>query len=454
MRGQLTPEKRLEISITKLKKSVTILRVIVKELRNALKDRDRHIQELELKLEDKELQRKRLLERFYKPSSEEPDPKPLGKKRGSLGYHRPAPKDEDITEQITLTPICCPYCKRRDGLGSIKDTIIKYTEDIVITPEQIVKKYIITTHWCSNCKEYVRSDKVPAPLERIGTNVMAYILYARYRLRLPYNKIKQSPKDLHHFEISEGEIALQLARAKDLFKNDYEAVIELIKISDTVYCDETGWRIKGKNFWIWVFVAARGIRYVIEDTRGKGVARDALGEKQDRVLISDFYAAYKNIPGENQYCWVHLLRDSKDTESVFHEDLKGIYHQLKQELVRPREKRAYGRLDKLLQNISEKQYADGVIQRIKVLQKRITKTRPQLLTCLKYERVLPENNTAERALRNHVVMRKIFGGSRSLDGAKAMEVNTSVIDTFLHRQPDKGFFEVMLPKLKELRGEA
>lgn len=453
MRGHLTREKRLEISVIKLKKSGAILRVTIKELRAALKGRDQHIRELESKLEDKELERKRLLERFYKPNSEEPDPKPLGKKPGARGYHRPKPRDEDITQEIKLTPTRCPYCKRRDGLGPIKDAVIRYTEDIVIVPETIVKKYVITTHWCSNCKEYVRSDKVPVPLERIGTNVMAYILYARYRLRLPYLKIKQSLKDLHGFNISEGEIALQLEKARELFKDDYDAVIALIKISDKVYCDETGWRIKGKNFWIWVFVADKGIRYVIEDTRGKGVAEDALEDKQDRVLISDFYAAYQNIPGENQYCWVHLLRDSKDTDSVFHEDLKGIHHQLKQELARPREKRAYKRLDKLLEDIAEKQYIDGNIQRIRILQKRIRKTRPQLLTCLKYEGVLPENNTAERALRNHVVMRKIFGGSRSLDGAKAMEVNTSVIDTILHRQPDKGFFEVLLPKLKELRGE-
>lgn len=453
MRGHLSHEKRLEISVTKLKKSNTFLRSEMHELRTIIKIQNQRIHELESKLEDKELQRKRLLQRFYKPNSEEPNPKPLGKKPGAAGYHRPKPNDEDVTEEIKLTPIRCPYCKRRDGLGPVKDTLVKYAEDIVILPEKIIKKYIITTHWCANCKEYIRSDKVPAPLERIGTNVMAYILYARYRLRLPHHLIKQSLRDLHNFDLSEGEITLQLEKAKGLFKNDYDAVIELIKVSDKVYCDETGWRIRGKNFWIWVFVVPQGIRYVIEDTRGKGVAEDALGDKQDRVLISDFYAAYKNLPGENQYCWVHLLRDSKDTESVFHDDLKGTYHLLKQELTKLKEQRAYKRLDKLLEEITEKQYTDGENIRVKQLQKRITKTKAQLLTCLNHDGVLPENNTAERSLRNHVVMRKIFGGSRSLDGAKAMEVNTSVIDTLLHQQPDKGFFEVILPKLKELRGE-
>ena len=71
-------------------------------------------------------------------------------------------------------------------------------------PQKIVKKYVITRHWSAHCKEYVRSDHVPPSCERIGPNVMAYVLYARYRLRLPYNKIRQSLKDLHDFNLSGG----------------------------------------------------------------------------------------------------------------------------------------------------------------------------------------------------------------------------------------------------------
>ncbi len=72
---------------------------------------------------------------------------------------------------------------------------------------------------------------------------------------------------------------------------------------------------------------------------------------------------------------------------------------------------------------------------------------------MKYDSVLPENNTAERAIRNHVVMRKIFGGSRSLSAAQTMGVNTSVIDTLLMQNPGRSFFESVLPRLKERAGE-
>lgn len=453
MADKLSVEQRLKQKNTRLKSSNEKLRSENRELKRELCVVKKELLLLSQKLDDKELQRKHLLEKLYKPNKKDGSKeKPLGKKPGAKGYHRPAPQEEDVTETRTYTPTRCPYCRLGDCLGEAQETVVKYQEDIVIIPEKIVKKHVITKHWCSHCKEYIRSDKVPPNIERLGSNVLAYILYARYRLRLPYNKIRQSLKDLHDFSISEGEIASQLEKGSEVFGKEYEDIKELIRISDTVYCDETGWRVKGKNFWIWVFVTSKGTRYVVEDTRGKGVAEKALGDNEDRVLISDFYAAYKNLPGENQYCWVHLLRDAKATETPLYEDLTDIYHELKEELIKEVEKRDYDRLDRLLQEIEKKLYKKAPPV-VKTLQKRISKTREQLLMCLKYPDVLPENNTAERALRNNVVMRKIFGGSRSINHAKVMEVNTSVLDTLAQQHPDKGFFEVLLPKLKELRGE-
>jgi transposase len=453
MADRLNMEPRLKQVITRLKNSALKYKGEIKSLKETLKEKDQRIHELELRLEEKEGQRKSLQDKFYRNNKEEKEKKPLGKKPGSPGCHRPKPGDEEVTECARYVPRKCPYCHKSD-LSAPYDEIVKYQEDIVIIPEKIVKKYIISRCYCPHCKEYVKSDKIPREvleLERIGPNITGYVLYARYRLRLPFNKIRQSLADLHGFSLSEGEIANQLKKAKEIFKDDYENIIELIKISDKAYCDETGWRIRGKNFWIWVFAAREGIRYVIEDTRGKGVAEKALGDKKDRVLISDFYTAYKNLPGENQYCWVHLLRDSKQAHADFHTDLKKTYEELKQELGRDLKKRNHEKFIKKLERIAKRKYDGKNILSVQKIQDRIIRTRKELLTCLKHEDVLPENNTAERALRNSVVMRKIFGCSRSLDSAKIMEVNTSVIDTLIKQNPDKGFFEVILPKL---RGEA
>jgi transposase len=223
------------------------------------------------------------------------------------------------------------------------DEVIKYEEDKNIKPQKIIKKYIITRHWCARCETFVKAGEIP-DIRRIGLNVMAYILYARYRLRLPINKIKQSLKDIYDFNISEGEIVGQLEEARELFSRDYGLITELIKEAQSVYCDETGWRVKGHNWWIWVFSTDQGTRYVIEESRGKGVAQRALGEKKDRVIISDFYGVYKNLPGKKQKCWVHLLRDTKEASEQMHEELKEVYGELTKEIEKKKEERESKRI--------------------------------------------------------------------------------------------------------------
>ena len=61
--------------------------------------------------------------------------------------------------------------------------------------------------------------------------------------------------------------------------------------------------------------------------------------------------------------------------------------------------------------------------------KRIRKHRDSLTTFLHKPHVDGTNNAAERAIRPAVIMRKITGGSRSKQGAKAWSILASVMRT-------------------------
>jgi hypothetical protein len=224
----------------------------------------------------------------------------------------------------------------------------------------------------------------------------------------------------------------------------------LIQEAKAVYADETGWRMDGANWWLWVFVTATGTQYVIEDTRGKGVAEHALGKKEDRVIISDGYAAYQNLPGEKQQCWVHLLRTAKLHSLSLYEDLVMLYKKLLHELEKPLGERDKRTLEKRFAELIEKKYPEPTVEKVKV---RMRHHQSVLFTCLDYDGVLPENNTAERAIRPQVVMRKIFGGTRSLAGTTAHQVNSSVIETMRKQNPNANFFDVILPLLEKRRSE-
>lgn len=86
MRGNLTKETRLGISVTRLKASVVKLRLQVKELTLQLKERDARIAQLTAKLEDKDSQRKELLTYLYKPKRKDRIGKPRGKKPGTTDF--------------------------------------------------------------------------------------------------------------------------------------------------------------------------------------------------------------------------------------------------------------------------------------------------------------------------------------------------------------------------------
>jgi transposase len=442
-RGKLSEESYLKQSNTKLMKTVTELRATMKGMETTIKEQAMLIKELEAKLEDKESQRKQLLSYLYKPNREKGEGKKLGKKQGAIGYQRPKPKDEEVTEYREFPLTHCTTCK--ELLGKPADTAVKYEEDIDLAPRKIIRKYTIPRYWCKRCQEFIRSPMVP-PITRIGPNVMGYILYARYRLRLPMRKLRESLDDIHNFKISEGEVAEKLQEAETLFGKDYAAISELIQTARVVYADETGWRMHGHNWWLWVYATDKGIRYVLEHTRGKGIPQDALGKQSDRVIVSDGYAVYKNLPGDKQQCWVHLLRNAKFTSPLLYQDLADVYTKLTQELTKEIENRRPEYFNSMLSSVIQKTYEESAAQKV---QARIRRHQEPLLTCLKYKNVLPENNTAERALRNSVVMRKIFGGSRSPNGAKAHEVNNSVIDTMRIQNPNSSFFDAMIPLIKK-----
>ena len=448
MRTPLSREARLQISVAKLQAGNDALRAEVALLKQTLKDKDKQIAELMEQLKDKESQRKELLSYLYTPNKDNSaSPKPKGGRKEGIAFHRPIPKDSDVTDERTFSIKQCPLCKH--AVGKAVDTVIKYEEDIDLIPKKIVRKYTITRHWCPHCETFVKAHHMP-PIQRIGLNVLGYILYARYRLRMPMAKIKESLSDLHNFEISEGEIAEKLKESESLFGKEHQAIIELIKQAKAVHADETGWRMDGRNWWLWVFTTEQGTRYVIEDSRGKGVAQEALGSKEDRVVISDGYAAYQNLSGDKQQCWVHLLRAAKGTSPSLYDGLAQLYQKLVQELEKPISDRDPPWFAEQLQALAHNAYPEP--EAIKT-QQRIIKHQEPLLTCLRYDHVLPENNPAERAIRPQVVMRKIFGGSRSLAGAKAHEVNSSVIETLMKRNPNTPFFEVVLPVLQKNRSE-
>jgi len=59
-------------------------------------------------------------------------------------------------------------------------------------------------------------------------------------------------------------------------KEVYTEILQDIKIGVTLHADETGWRVKGKNWWLWVFGTQDTAYFTIDKSRGSKVVRRVL----------------------------------------------------------------------------------------------------------------------------------------------------------------------------------
>lgn len=360
-------------------------------------------------------------------------------KRPNESYTRSKPSPEEITAREELILEHCPTCKQEVAPSS--DSYTTWVEDIVFAPKTVIE-YTIHRHWCRTCKKLVSAPITEAlPEMHLGINTIIYVLAEHYRSRKTDEQIKESLERYFNLTLSEGEITLIRHKAADLFGVKYEQIIEAIQNAKVVYADETGWKIMGRNSQCWHLAAPSvpAARYIITDTRGKGVIQRALGEDFQGILVSDFYGAYKNLPGKHQVDWVHLLRDThllargqpeSEERRELHEKLTNLYLTIKtfqKNTWTPKtSKRTLKKLQAQLQKLICVTWQDKECQRIA---QRLGIYQQELLECIRSPGVLPENNTAERGLRSVVVHRKITNGNRSDKGAKTYQVNKSVIET-------------------------
>ncbi|MBV9445922.1 MAG: IS66 family transposase [Streptosporangiaceae bacterium] len=135
-------------------------------------------------------------------------------------------------------------------------------------------------------------------------------------------------------EISPATLAGTVARAGRLLAPLAGAIAERNRDSWLLHADETTWRVfvpgdgaGPAKFWLWVFIGADTVCFVMDPSRaGKVLARHAGidedtgqllpgedGEPRRLVISSDFYAVYQSAGRKadrlvNLFCWSHLRR--------------------------------------------------------------------------------------------------------------------------------------------------
>ncbi|HSH77348.1 MAG TPA: IS66 family transposase, partial [Herpetosiphonaceae bacterium] len=285
---------------------------------------------------------------------------------------------------------------------------------------------------------------------RFGVRLTSLVAYLRTTLRLPIGQIRTYLASIHHLRLSAGTIVALLHAATQQGAEAVRALQAGIRTSPVVHADETGWRERGQNGYIWSFSTSgpQAIRYYTYDRSRSGqVARRVLGRSFHGHLVTDFYAGYNQMTGRQQRCWAHLLRDLHTLKEKHGQTVAvrrwtvqvGALYQVAQQRLRqtpaltPVQRQAfYARLVERSAALG-REYARVRKHPCQALAKRLLRHQDEPFQFVLVEGLSADNNAAERSLRPLVVGRKISGGSRSAAGSATRMSLASLFGTWVAR---------------------
>jgi len=375
-----------------------------------------------------------------------------GAPKGHKGATRLKPEPDKI---IDVTANNCEKCgsKNIQPLNDVNKNII---EDFVPT-EKKIKATQFNRHKvkCLDCgHEFISKHPDCPQVGNFGVYLLVYITILKFHLRGVLRKIQDFLFYDNGFEISTKGIHDILLRVGDICKISYEQSIEQIRNVAWIHIDETGIKINGEKYWLWIFRTNNNdILVVIRKSRGRDVLLDILGEKWDKPIIVDGWKAYWKY-SIVQRCWAHLLReidafkDSSDEGKQLSETIHHCFNNLKEFLAknpslseREKQKTIF---DNEMKDIVEKYRMYKELHKpTKYLQNGLGKW----YTCLLFPGMEPTNNLGEQAMREHVIMRKIIGCFRSKSGAENYQYIASLLASW--KLQDKNIFEELENLLRQ-----
>jgi transposase len=406
-----------------------LLNKALKEIKS-LREENRKLRKRIKELEGKKKERPVPL--FVKPDKKTKSKK-LGRPKGHSGICRPIP--DHIDEEIDYKLDCCPNCG--STVGKKLEQRSRYVEDIVPKQNYKVTKHNISRHWCPCCKKIVEPrPKDVIPNFRFGFNLMLFVCFQHFGLALTNNKIQLELQTYFGIKVSLGEISQIITKTGQMFGSKFKELKEKIRETAIHHEDETGWRKKGKNFWLWTFISDEIALFKIAKRRGHKVPKNIIGKEYNGIVISDGYSAYNKLEDmtkcRQQKCWVHILRNSKKLAKA-HKEGKYIHKKLKEIFKEAKEyekKQQFEKIPLLLKKIEKmaaRRYKHSEAR--KFLNSLAIRHKYNLFRFIGNEQVKSDNNTAERAIRKAVIIRKISGGNRSHAGSIATERMMSFVQT-------------------------
>lgn len=367
--------------------------------------------------------------------------KPGARRGAPQGHPGTTRSKKEANEFRHITSEECPNCHSKDI--NVLDEKHQQQEEMPPEIELKVVDIVRDVCECNQCHlKFIAKDGVTPIQGKFGINLMVLVIFLKFIIRGVLRKTTCFLDASFDLKLAPATVQAIIERAATAGEKEYSRLKQKIRAASLLYIDETSFSVLGKNWWVWVFRSDTNLLLVIRNSRGNNVLEEILGKEYTGTVVCDCWRAYDFLSNAVlQRCWAHLLRKSKELESVpsrhFHKKLSGLFDEIikfncKERNEKQRQKKYKHmtvKLQKIVSYYSQYEECDRVA-------KYINFHIESWFTCVKIRGVQPTNNYAEQAIRETVLVRKIIGAFRSEKGTKTYETLASLIATWQYQKMD------------------
>jgi transposase len=263
--------------------------------------------------------------------------------------------------------------------------------------------------------------------------------------RLSRRQVAEVVSQMLGIPISVGAVDATIMRMSAILADPWEQVREYVQKASVVHADETGWRLRGAQQYLWLAASALAACFRIDPHRSQAPAKELLGEDFGGFVVSDRYVGYHFLDVlQQQLCWAHAIRqlvELSERERTPGKLGKKLVKAAREVIATHRcylqDDHDLGWLRDQLSPLREQikalleQGARGRHQKTANFCQGLLDEYDALWTFCDVQNIqIPiTNNTAERAIRHAVIMRKIQLGTQSAQGSRWVERILSIRET-------------------------
>jgi len=417
-------------------------------------------EQLQLKLAELQRQLDQANRQIFGDSSERRRKKQGQNDKKPQRGHGPKPQPnlrvvEDVCDLGDVADTCCDHCGKpvEEWPGQFEEA-----EEIdVIRREFVIKRVKRKKARCECHRTIVTAPPPPKlfPGARYSIEFAILVVVAKYVDHAPLERqVRGMARD--GLDVDSQTLWDYVYAVARLLRPAHEQLRDYLLTKPVLGADETWWRLmtgkskkRGgdtKRWHVWAACADDAVYFTLEDTRGLEAARKIL-ETYEGVVMCDGYGVYSGLqnrgaPYQLAHCWSHIRRKLMES-GASDEELKPVLDDI-DELFAIERRCATGPPGDELRRELRDQLSRPIIDKIKQWRlslrvfpgsglanaaKHITDHWSGLTRFLDDPRIPLSNNQTERAIRNPVIGRKNFYGSRSRRGTEAAAILYSLVES-------------------------